>query len=132
MDGVVTGILYKLGRPSATIPSGPTLLATTFRVPSAEIEKREIRLGNVIHPYVTVCDELEQKLEGLLNGLNLPEWEFSEDYRDGETLSYRISFKWDLQEGYPVFGDISPWEVIEVKPFRVVYPNFEEETNFKK
>ena len=121
--GVVENILSKLGLPSATIPPEPTHLVATFGVPPEVIEERIIKLGNVPSPYIKVCDKLEQDLSEVLNRLNLPRWKFIEDSnRDGETLSGRICFIWDPQKGFPDFGDISPWEILQIKPFESMYP----------
>ena len=123
VKGVVKNILIKLDLPSATIPPEPTRLVATFGVSPEVIEEQIIKLGNVPSPYIKICDKLEQDLSEILNRLNLPRWKFTEaSNRAGETLSVRICFIWDLQKGFPVFGNISPWEILEIKPFESIYP----------
>jgi len=122
IEGVVLSILNKLTLPSMTKPPDQRYIFVTFGVPPEIINERMNKLEKGSLSYPEVCDELEQELTESLRMLPLKEWKFIENTkRNGEVLSARISLQWDLHEGLPYFGDISPWEVIQIEPFDSTY-----------
>lgn len=71
--------------------------------------------------YASLCDWLTEELMDRLNQTSLLVIRFIEDARDGETLSVRVSFKWNPSEGALDFGEMGWWEPLELLPYDEVY-----------
>jgi hypothetical protein len=100
----------------------PTIWIATFGVVIEEVfENWELPSG-VPKEYPLLCDWLIKDLMARLSESELiSEVNFLEDSRTGESLSVRISFKWDPDKLPLDFGIIGWWEVLEVEEFEKIY-----------
>ncbi len=70
---------------------------------------------------VRLYDWLTDELLNRLAQTPLAPVQIVEDSRDGETLSGRLSFAWDLSKGPLDFGDMGWWQLLELAPFEDIY-----------
>ena len=52
---------------------------------------------------------------------SIPHVHILEDLRDGEQLSIRLGFEWDLSKEALNFGDMGWWELLELAPHEEVF-----------
>ncbi len=71
--------------------------------------------------YPSLCDWLVTDLANRLSAVPLDDVRLVEEQRTGETLSVRISFRWDPRTRALHLGDIGWWEVLEVIDFAALY-----------
>ena len=69
--------------------------------------------------YDWLTEDLMKRLsEGALSAARI-----TEDLRDGEALSVRLSFMWNPSMGSLDFGEMGWWEVLELCPYDEIYGN---------
>ena len=101
----------------------PKVWVATFGIIIEDIFENYEFPHSIPRDYAPLCDWLEKDLMNRLSKISIETLRLLEDSRDGETLSVRVSFKWDPDK-YPLdFGDIYWWEVLEIDVFNKVYPN---------
>ena len=101
----------------------PKVWVATFGLIIVDIFENYEFPPSIPRDYAPLCDWLEKDLMNRLSKISIETLRLLEDSRDGETLSVRVSFKWDPDK-YPLdFGDIYWWEVLEIDVFNKVYPN---------
>ncbi|MBN2378922.1 HNH endonuclease [candidate division WOR-3 bacterium] len=94
----------------------------TFGLDICEVFEKDMLPPNAPRDYLYLCDWLTDDLMKRLSRAVL-DLRFLEDARDGETLSIRVGFKWNLDKSPLDFGDISWWEVLEVDEYDRIYPS---------
>ncbi len=80
---------------------------------------REVESKN--RSYARECDRLTEALLKEVSELML-DAKACEEFRDGESLSVRISFYWDRPKP-PKPPKIEAWQIMEVKPYQEIYPD---------
>lgn len=71
--------------------------------------------------YARLCDWLIEDLKRRLARTSLTDPRFTEDARNGETLSLRVAFEWGPSKGPLEFGELGWWELLELLPYDQVY-----------
>ena len=66
-------------------------------------------------------DWLTEELVDRLGRTSLSQIRVIEDSRDGETLSVRLGFDWDVSKGAMDFGDMGWWDLLELAPYEDIY-----------
>ena len=102
---------------------GEQRLVATFGVHIEELLESENLPAdaptNLGYPFL--CDWLVNDLINRLNRTSLAELQLTEDGRNGETLSVRITFNWDQSKQPLEFKGTGWWELLELVPYDHVY-----------
>lgn len=94
----------------------------TFGVIIENVLSNENLPGDVSINYPYLCDWLEKDLIDRVKKAGFYDADFPEaSFRNGETLSVRISFTWDPAQSALTFGDLAWWEVLEVVDYDELY-----------
>jgi DNA-binding CsgD family transcriptional regulator len=102
---------------------GSRTLVATFSLVVEDVVASGRLPPNVPTDYVALCDWLEEDLRRCLVE-NLGDFSSPEaSQREGETISVRIAFRWNQQDGQPDFGDLGWWSLLELLPFEEAYPD---------
>ena len=72
-------------------------------------------------------DWLTKDLMERLSRTSMPHVQILEDVRDGEQLSIRLGFEWDLSKEALNFGDMGRWELLELARHEEVFGCIDEE-----
>jgi hypothetical protein len=122
IESLVKGLLDKLGI-REEIENVDWVATVGINVEELENGWPEIpRFPGPLGGYAELCDWLEEDLMQRLSKSGLQDWEIVEDSRNGETLSIRFRFHWVPSEEALDFGVLDWWEVLEVAPFKEIYP----------
>ena len=71
--------------------------------------------------YVDLCDWLTRDLEYRLARTDLVGPRFTEDARNGESLSLRVAFEWGPAKGPLTFGELEWWTLLDLQPYNTIY-----------
>lgn len=121
IEGVVDHVLGKLGKHPLTWRQNRGIFVATLGVDISELE--ESKGLTLVPAYLETCDRMERVLTKRLKDSSLaPVLVTEPSLRDGEGLSVRFAFYWDMNDGNPRFDSLGPWELLELRPVHEVYP----------
>ncbi len=122
IDSVVDVLMRKLRDLTAPVAQHlPDKWIVTFGLVVQELLERWKLPSWAPRDYPSLCNWLERDLETRLAQAALKDFAITEDARNGETLSVRVSFSWAPGAEPLHFGSLDWWEVLEVLPLEEVY-----------
>ena len=92
----------------------------TFGMLLEKLEEEELPV-NAPRDVPMLYDWLTEDLMERLGQTSMPHVQILEDLRDGEQLSIRLGFEWDLSKEALNFGDLGWWELLELAPHEDVF-----------
>ena len=115
-------LIAKLGTaidPSEGEPEDREWVAT-FGMRLETIEEDELS-ESAPSDFPMLYDWLTEDLLNQLSRTSMSDVQVLEDLRNGECLSVRLGFEWDLSKEALNFGDMGSWELLELAPYNEFY-----------
>lgn len=98
----------------------------TFGVPLEKLREEELPV-NASANLPMLYDWLTEDLMDRLGRTSMSHVRMLEDLRNGEQLSIRLGFEWDLSKEALNFGDMGWWELLELAPYEEIFRRSDEE-----
>ena len=92
----------------------------TFGILLETLEEEELP-ESAPNDFPMLYDWLTEDLLDRLGRTRMSNVQVLEDLRNGECLSVRFGFEWDLSKEALSFGDMGNWELLELAPYNEIY-----------
>ena len=116
---ILIGKLVASTSPSEVSPRARKWVVT-FGLLMGNLEEAELPVA-APNRVPMLYDWLTEELVDRLGRTSLSQIRVIEDSRDGETLSVRLGFDWDVSKGAMDFGDMGWWDLLELAPYEDIY-----------
>ena len=115
-------LISKLGATADSSEGEPQIREwmATFGLLLEALEEDELP-ASAPHDFPMLYDWLTRDLLSKLKRTSMSDVQVLEDLRNGECLSVRFRFEWNLANHALDFGDIGNWELLELAPCNEIY-----------